>query len=93
MPSSAPKVPKASAENSTPSVRSKVTMASGQCTIGAPTKVTVCRPKEKVSPSFTSMHSWSSTWKPNCRMSMKAFSLEMTFTLGCRSKISSMQAA
>ncbi len=25
-------------------------MASGQCTMGAPTKVTVCLPKEKVSP-------------------------------------------
>ena len=50
-------------------------------------------PKEKVSPSFTSMHSCPSTWKPNCRMSMNAFSLEISFTLGWRSRISSMQAA
>ena len=68
-------------------------MASGQWTIGAPTKVTVCLPKEKVSPSFTSMHSCPSTWKPNCRISMNAFSLEISFTLGWRSRISSMQAA
>ena len=36
----------------------------------------------KVSPSFTSMHSCPSTWKPNCRMSMNAFSLGDQFHLG-----------
>ena len=76
------KEPKASAEKSAPLVVSKVTMASGQWTMGAPTKVTVCLPKQWVSPSFTWTHSCSSGWKPNCRMSMKDFSVEITFTLG-----------
>ena len=71
---------------------SKVTMASGQWTMGAATKVTTCLPKDWVSPSFTSMSSWLSTWKPNCRMSMKDFSVEMTFTSGQRMRISSMEA-
>ena len=67
-------------------------MASGQWTMGASTKVTVWPPKEKVSPSFTSISSCPSMWKPNWRMSMKALGVEITFTWGQRIRISSMEA-
>ena len=63
-------------------VVSKVTMASGQWTMGAPTKVTVWAPKVKVSPSATVMQGWLSTSKPNWRISKKAFSVEMICTWG-----------
>ena len=51
-------------EKRMPSVVSKLTIASGQWTIGASTKTMLCLPKRKESPSFTVMV-LSSTSKPN----------------------------
>ena len=53
LPENAPKEPKASAEKSTFSVLSYVTIASGQCTIDAITKTSSCFPRLMLSPSFT----------------------------------------
>ena len=60
----APNVPNASAENSVCETVSYVTMASGQCTIGAMANARVWRPVQSVSPSRTSnAPSASAGWK------------------------------
>ena len=55
LPSRAPKQPNASALKRMPVVASKVTMTSGQCTMGASTKARVCAPTVRVSPSAAVM--------------------------------------
>ena len=61
-PFKAPKQPKASPEKSTffsPLQSHRVTIVSGQCTIGVSTKLSVWLPSSRVSPFFTS------TWSPS----------------------------
>ena len=78
-------VPKASAENSTPSLSSRVIITSGQCTIGAVMNRSDVRPRQSVSPSATvCMRSSKSVSSKYSRSIVAALAVHTSFISGYR---------
>ena len=68
-------------------------MTSGQCTIGAITKLSVCLPVESVSPSLTSRKRSVRAIGKNCAIMALIFALQTTVVSGWRCSSSSSVAA
>ena len=82
LPSSAPNVPNASAENSVPLTASYVIITSGQCTHGASMKLSSCLPSSTVSPSSTVMQRAFSAAEKNWPMNLAASGEHSTLACG-----------
>ena len=89
----APKLPNASAVNKILSRDSYDIITSGQCTMGALTKVSVRSPSESVSPSLTTCARMSASKSKNCLIIAKILALQTILQSGYLRTKSSMVAA